>query len=101
MNRDQERLFDILECVDRIQKYTAQGRDRYVRDELIQNWIVHHLQVIGEASRNISENFKQEHAEVPWEKIIRLRNIIVHDYFKIDLEILWEVSQNEVPQLRQ
>src|ERR1051325_8728710 len=99
MNRDQERLFAILECVERIAKYVARGREGFDADELIQYWIVHHLQIIGEAAKNISEAFKQIHSQIPWEKMTRLRNIIVHDYFGLDLEILWRLAQNEVPQL--
>ena len=101
MNRDQERLFDMFECVERIAKYVTRGREIFDADELVQYWIIHHLQIIGEAAKNISEPFKASHAHIPWEKMTRLRNIIVHDYFGVDSEILWRLAQNEVPELGQ
>ena len=101
MNRDQERLCDILEAIERIQKYAARGRALFESDELVQNWIVRHIQIIGEATRNLSEEFRSNHPEIPWQEIIRMRNVIVHDYFKVDENILWSVVQRDVPKLKQ
>src|SRR3954463_3120995 len=101
MNRDQERLCDILEAIERVQKYASRGRAVFNSDELVQIWIVRHIQIIGEASRNLSEEFRNAHLEIPWREIILMRNVIVHDYFKVDQDILWSVVQNDVPKLKE
>lgn len=100
MRDDRERLLDIQEGIERIEKYALRGRKVFESDELIQNWIVHHLQLIGEASRFLSPEFKDKNPEVPWSKIIGMRNILVHHYFSIDVEIVWSVVEKELPDLK-
>jgi len=95
-----ERLLDILEAIERIEKYTIRGRDAFEQDELIQTWIVHHLQIIGEATRALPDNFRNEYPDIPWSKIIGMRNILVHNYFGIDVDVVWAVIVNELPDLK-
>ena len=66
MRDDRERLFDIIESIERIQKYAARGREAFESDELIQTWIVHHIQIIGEAAGKISNATCAAHPEVAW-----------------------------------
>lgn len=101
MSRDLDRLEHIIEAIDRIQKYSQYGKEKFKSDELIQTWIVNHLQVIGEAARALSPAFRKQHADVPWKQIVGMRNIIVHDYFQIDGEIVWAAVENELPKLRE
>lgn len=100
MRDDSERLLDIQEAIERIEKYAAQGQETFERDELVQTWIVHHLQIIGEASRTLSSSLKDQHPEVSWSKIIGMRNILVHDYFGIDVEAVWSVVERDLPDLK-
>lgn len=100
MREDRERLLDIQEAIERIEKYAAHGREAFVQDELIQTWIVHHLQILGEASRALSSSLRDQHPEVPWTKIIGMRNILVHDYFGIDTEVVWAVVENDLAPLK-
>lgn len=100
MRSDKERLIDVLEAIERIEKYSRQGKLLFDDEELIQNWILHHLQIIGEALSKISPNTKDENPEIPWKKIKGMRNILVHDYFGIDTEIVWNVIENELPNLK-
>ena len=100
MRDDRERLRDIQEAIGRIEKHTGQGRDAFERDELVQNWIVHHLQIIGEATRHLSSPLKERHPEVPWPHIIGMRNILVHDYFAIDIEAVWQAVERDLPALK-
>jgi uncharacterized protein with HEPN domain len=76
-----ERLLDILEAIENIEKYASRGHEAFEHDELIQTWIVHHLQIIGEAASSFPDNFRERYPEVPWSKIIGMRNILVHNYF--------------------
>ncbi len=101
MRDDRERLRDILEAVERIDRYARDGRERFETDELVQTWIVHNLQIIGESCRTISVPFREAHSEIPWSRIIGMRNILVHDYFGIDTDVVWEAVEKEIPQLRE
>jgi uncharacterized protein with HEPN domain len=101
MRDDRERLLDIQEAIERIEKYAARGRETFERDELIQVWILHNLQILGEAARAISDDFKQQHPEVSWQQIAGMRNILVHDYFGIDASIVWVVVERDLPALKE
>lgn len=100
MRAPRERLEDILEAISRIERYSARGREAFERDELIQNWVVRHLQVIGEAARALPEGVRGLATEVPWPKIIGMRHILVHDYFGIDTGVVWNVVERDLPGLK-
>ncbi len=100
MRSEQERLLDIQEAIARIEKYAASGRPRFEHDELIQSWIVRHLQIIGEAVRALPTQFRQHYPEIPWTDIIGMRNTLVHDYFGIDTDIVWSVVERDLPTLK-
>jgi uncharacterized protein with HEPN domain len=100
MKDDRARLLDILEAIERVEKVSAQGRSDFDRDPLIQVWIVHHLQIVGEAARQLSTEFTHEHSEIPWAQIISMRNILVHNYFGIDLEEVWSAVEKDIPDLQ-
>ena len=101
MRDDRERLLDIQEAIGQIQKYAERGRSAFDSDELIQTWIVHHLQIIGEAARGLSSEFCDRQPEIPWAKIVGMRNILVHNYFGVDKEAMWGVVQNDLQDLKQ
>lgn len=100
MRSDRERLQDILEAIAQIEKYANRGQTAFNREELIQIWIVHYLQIVGEASSSLSEPFIIQHPEVPWAEIIAFRNILVHEYFRVNLEIVWRIVERELPDLK-
>ena len=83
-----------------IERYAVHGRDAFESDELIQTWILHHLLILGEAATRISDEFKENHSEIPWPKIIGMRNILVHNYLGIDLDIVWSVIDKDLPELK-
>ena len=100
MRDDREKLADILEAIERIEKYFVLGEESFRNDELIQNWMVRNIQVIGEAARSLSQSLRDEHPEVPWSKIIGMRHVLVHNYFEIDLDIVWQVIIEDLPKLK-
>lgn len=101
MRNDKEWLLDILEAIEQIEKYSAKGYRTFKEDELIQVWIIHYLQVIGEAANNLSQTLIEANPEVPWADIVGLRNVLVHQYFGIDLERVWETIELYLPSFRQ
>lgn len=100
MRDDRERLLDILEAIERIERYASQGRAAFEREELLQTWVVHHIQIIGEAARKLSEALRTQHPDVPWPAIIAMRNIVVHDYFGVDVEEVWAAVERDLPALK-
>ncbi len=99
MRKDRERLQDILEAIAQIKKYAVQGQTEFKQNELIQICIVHHLQIIGEASSHLSQRLIIKHTEVPWAEIIAFRNILVHEYFRVDLKAVWKIIERDIPNL--
>ncbi len=95
-----ERLLDVLEAIERIERYTARGRSAFEQDELIQTWVVHHLQIIGEAASRLDHSFRVLHPQVPWQQIIAMRNVLVHEYFGIDPEEVWQTVERDLSALK-
>ena len=97
----EERFLDMLEAIQRIEKYAGRGRQAFVADELIQTYIVHNLQILGEAAAKIPAEQQHEYPELPWPKMVGMRNVLVHNYFNIDLDIVWQVVESELPALQE
>lgn len=95
-----ERLRDIQEAIEQIWKYTNQGRDSFNQNELVQTWVIHHLEIIGEATRAIPQDFRNLHPEIPWRQIYGMRNILVHHYFGINLDRVWAAVEQDLPVLK-
>jgi uncharacterized protein with HEPN domain len=86
---DRERLKDILKAADHILGKTGDGRVTFEADEMLQVWVLHHLQIIGEAARSLSPEFRQRHPDTVWAEAAGMRNILVHHYFEIDADEVW------------
>ena len=100
MRSEQERLLDILEAIERIERYAVRGKDVFIEDELIQNWVVSHIALIGEACRALPDEFQAHYTGVPWADIIGMRNILIHHYFGIDQNAVWAVVEHDIPDLK-
>ncbi|GAB4148695.1 MAG: DUF86 domain-containing protein [Cyanobacteria bacterium J069] len=100
MRRDNERLQDILSAIAAIERYVKQERSAFDEQELIQVWVAYHLQMIGEAANSLSADLKTQHPEIPWIQIIGLRNLLVHEYFRVDPQILWDITQTDLRPLK-
>ncbi|MCX6605468.1 MAG: DUF86 domain-containing protein [Acidobacteria bacterium] len=100
MRDDRQRLMDILEAIERVERYASEGQERFEQDELIQTWIVHHLVIIGEACRALSKDFRAQNPHDAWVQAAGMRNVIVHEYFGVDVEIVWIVVDRDLPILK-
>jgi uncharacterized protein with HEPN domain len=100
MRDPKERLRDVLEAIASIERYAARGRQVFESDELIQNWFVRHLQIIGEAAYALPKELRDQRPEIPWIEIIGMRHILVHDYFVIDIGVVWAAVERDLPDLK-
>nr|WP_199306365.1 HepT-like ribonuclease domain-containing protein [Pseudanabaena sp. FACHB-2040] len=89
---------DILDAIARIQNRVQ--LDQIAKDELLQVWVLYHLQIIGEATRALSSEITQRYSEVPWAQVVGLRNKVVHEYFAIDLDIVTDIVTDDLPNLQ-
>lgn len=101
MRTDQDRLLDISEAIQRITEKLPPDKNEFIRSDLLQVWFLYHIQVIGEAANSISPAFQQQHGEIPWKDIIAMRHLLVHQYFGIDLDEVWNTVQHDLPLLKQ
>lgn len=99
MRSDRERLFDILDAVERIEAQAARGYAAFAGDELAQTAVIRWVEIIGEATRGLTEELRQAHPEVPWRQMVAMRNVLIHGYFDIDVDLVWSVAQNDLPKL--
>ena len=100
INKDVGRLEDIVNCITKIEQYLPSSEKIFFENELIQNLFVRQIQIIGEAARALSEEFRSKHPQVPWKDIIGMRHFIVHQYTDIKLETVWEVVTKDLPKLK-
>jgi uncharacterized protein with HEPN domain len=102
MSKRDYKLFviDIRDSAQRILNYTS-GKtfEEFIKDQMLIDAVIRNLEIIGEATKNLSKEIKQKYTQIEWRKIADLRNIIIHGYFRIDYEILWDIIQNKVPEL--
>ena len=100
MRRDEARLLDIvLACREALDYVRDVSEDEFRGDRKLQRALCMVLEIFGEAARALSERFRAAHSEVPWPQIVGLRNRIIHEYFRLDLGILWTIVQRDVPTL--
>jgi uncharacterized protein with HEPN domain len=100
MRRDRERLLDIAEAIDKIERYAVRGKAEFVENELIQTRVLFQFQVIGEAARSLSNETRTTYNQVVWQDIIDFRNLLVHEYFRVNLDLVWSTVERELPTLK-
>jgi len=97
---DRERLLDIVEAIERIQDQARRGRHVFETDKLVQTWMVHHIEILGEATRAVSEGLRIKYPKIPWREMVAMRNVLAHDYFGIDIEQVWATVERDLPALK-
>lgn len=93
-------LRHILECVRRIEENTSEGRDRFMASHTLQDAALRNLQTMGESTQRLSDDLKATRPEIEWNRIAAFRNVLVHGYLGIDMDIIWEIIERDVPILK-
>ena len=93
-------LKHIRDAIERMGTYTAGGRAGFFLNRMVQDAVIRNSKVIGRAVRNISPEFRKRHPEILWRGITGLRNVLIHEYFGVDREIVWGVVRRRLPTLK-
>jgi uncharacterized protein with HEPN domain len=93
-------LKDILDAIARIEDYTKDlSFEEFFKNNLVVDAVVRNFEIIGEASKNIPEEVKLRYPDVPWKEMAGMRDKMIHEYFGVDLEIVWKTAKTRLPQL--
>ena len=94
-------LCHIIESINKIQNHTKQMRlADFLKDIKAQDAVIRRLQILGEATKNIPKSFRNEFENIPWRSMMGLRDVLVHDYFGIDLKLVWRIVRRKLPPLK-
>ena len=95
-------LEDIVSAIVKIEDYTRDmSFNDFLNDSMIQDAVIRNLEIIGETIKNIPEEIKRKYPEIEWRKIGGLRDILIHAYFGVDLQIVWDIVEEELPELKE
>lgn len=91
----------LLDSINKIEKYVQDlSVHEFVDNELIQDAVIRNFEIIGEATKHMSESFRGKYTEVPWKKIAGMRDILIHDYLGIDIYSVWKTIEKDLPELK-
>ena len=92
-------LLHIRDAILRILGYTRRGKRAFLSDTKTQDAVIRNLEVIGEAAKNVSADIRERHGSIPWKLMAGMRDKMIHEYFGVDLQIVWTVVSKELPKL--
>lgn len=98
INRDVLYLTHIIECIEAISEYTADGRDQFLKNRMIRDAVIRNFEIIGEASGRLSETVTRN-SSIPWRRIKDFRNLLAHEYSSVSASMVWSVVERELPPL--
>ena len=94
-------LYDIKDAISKIEKFSkGLTLKKFQKNDLVADAVIRNLEVIGEAVKSVSDKIKKQYPDIEWKKISALRNILAHEYFGVDNEILWDIIVNKLPELK-
>ncbi len=101
MRKDKELLQDILDALNSIENFSkSKSKKEFFKSDLLQSAVIRKLEIIGEATKKLSKDLKKKHMNIPWRDIAGMRDILIHEYFSVYLERVWEVIQKDIPELK-
>ncbi len=105
MSKRDPKLFiqDMIEAIEKIERYTSsmETLEDFVENELVVDAVLRNLEIIGEAAKYIPEDLRSKYREIPWKRVVGLRNVVIHSYFAVDLEVIWVIVKKQLPELKE
>jgi len=99
LNKDLLYLESIRDCLERIAEYTATGKQAFLDSRLIQDGVIRNLEVIGEATKNLSSELRESNPAIPCRQIAGMRDVLIHGYLKVNFGRVWRTVENDLPPL--
>jgi uncharacterized protein with HEPN domain len=99
-NDDTLLLIHIGECIERIQKYTAPGKEAFLTSTLVQDARIRNLQTLAESTQRLSKSFKARRSRIDWRALAGFRSVLVHDYLGINMQRIWQIIERDIPDLK-
>lgn len=100
MKDDPVYLQHIRDSIGRIESYIERGKEAFFRESIVQDAVIRNLEVIGEAVKNLSAEMRSRHPEIPWAQIAGMRDVLIHGYFGVRLETVWNAVERRLPELK-
>lgn len=101
MMNDVMYLRHIIDAIEKIESYTQVGKDAFMDTSHWQDATIRQLGIIGEATKNLSDKLRSTHPDVPWKRMAGLRDVLIHAYMGVDIAAVWEITQQNIPVLKQ
>lgn len=99
--KDERALLEhIRQAIDRVELYANDGEEAFMSDIKTQDAVIRSFEIIGEAAKGLSQELKDQHAHIPWKQITGMRDFLIHVYFGVNLERVWQTTQNDLTDLR-
>lgn len=93
-------LAHMLESIERAERFTVDGKARFLVDEMVRDAVLRNFEVIGEAAKRLDDAYRSAHPEIPWRSLAGLRDVLIHQYEGVDPERVWALVEHDLPDLK-
>lgn len=93
-------LAHILECLQKIERFTTDGKAQFMADAMVQDAVLRNFEIIGEAAKRLDDAYRAAHPQIPWRAMAGLRDVLIHQYEGVDLERVWTIVEDDLPTLK-
>ncbi len=101
MRLDRERLLDIIEAIEAIERYLPRNKQEFDANELVRVWCLRHIEIIGKAASKLSQDVGDQAPNLPWKQIVGMRNTLIHAYLDVDWNEVWAAISRDIQPLKQ
>ncbi|MDB9536916.1 DUF86 domain-containing protein [Dolichospermum planctonicum CS-1226] len=86
--------------MERIEEYTKSGKEEFMQTKMIQDAVIRNFEIIGEATKRLSPELRSKYSDVPWQQMVGLRDVLIHDYLKVNLNLVWQIIEQNLSDLK-